>query len=89
MYIFSLVECERNTINFFWNHTCIDLPGSSVGKETAYSAGDLGSIPGSGRSPREGNGKPLQYDCLEKSHGQRVLVGYSPWGRKSPTRFSD
>ena len=40
------------------------------------------SIPGSGRSPREGNGNPLQYSCLEKSHGQRSLAGYSPWGRK-------
>ena len=30
----------------------------------------------------EGNGNPLQYSCLEKSHGWRTLVGYSPWGRK-------
>ena len=41
------------------------FPRSSVGKETACSAGDLGSIPGSGRSPGEGNGNPLQYSCLE------------------------
>ena len=40
---------------------------SSVGKESACSAGDLGSIPGSGRSPGEGNGYPLQYSCLENS----------------------
>ena len=33
-------------------------------------------------SPREGNGTPLQYSCLEKSHGQRSLVGFSPWGCK-------
>ena len=50
------------------------------GKQFAYSAGDLGSIPGSGRSPGEGNGNPLQYSCLEKSYGQRSLAGYSPWG---------
>ena len=31
---------------------------------------------------REGNGNPLQYSCLEKSHGWRNLVGYSPWGHK-------
>ena len=37
--------------------------------------------PGSGRSPGEGNGNPLQYSCLE-IHGWRSLVGYSPWGRK-------
>ena len=40
------------------------FPGSSVGKESACSAGDLGSISGSGRSPGEGNGKLLQYSCL-------------------------
>ena len=38
---------------------------SSVGKESACGAGDLGSIPGLGRSPGEGNGDPLQYSCLE------------------------
>ena len=42
-----------------------DFPDGSDGKASAYSAGDLGSIPGSGRSPREGNGSPLQYACLE------------------------
>ena len=41
------------------------FPYSSVGKESACNAGDLGSIPGLGRSPGEGNGNPLQYSCLE------------------------
>ena len=49
---------------------------------SAYNVGDLDSVPGSGRSPGEGNGNPLQYSGLEKSHGPRSLVGYSPWGRK-------
>ena len=40
------------------------FPGSSVSKESACNAGDLGLIPGSGRSPGEGNGNPLQYSCL-------------------------
>ena len=39
----------------------------STGKESACNAGDLGSIPGSGRSPGEGNGNPLQYSGLENS----------------------
>ena len=43
------------------------FPGGSEGKASACNAGDLGSIPGSGRSPGEGNGKPLQYSCLENS----------------------
>ena len=41
------------------------FPGGSDGKVSAYNAGDPGSIPGSERSPGEGNGKPLQYSCLE------------------------
>ena len=43
----------------------LDFPGSSDGKASAYDAGDLGSIPGSGRPPGKGNGNPLQYPCLE------------------------
>ena len=40
-------------------------PGGSDGNESACNSGDLGLIPGSGRSPGEGNGNPLQYPCLE------------------------
>ena len=42
-----------------------DFLGGSDSKMSAYNVGDLGSIPGLGRSPREENGKPLQYTCLE------------------------
>ena len=41
------------------------FPGDSDGKDFACSTGDTGSSPGLGRSPREGNGNPLQYSCLE------------------------
>ena len=41
------------------------FPDGSDGKVSAYNAGDPASIPGSGRSPGEGNGNPLQYSCLE------------------------
>jgi len=60
----------------------LDFPGSTAGKESAYNAGDLGSILGLGRSPRGGHGKPLQYSCLENPHEQRSLECYSPWGHK-------
>ena len=43
----------------------LGFPGGSAGKEYACNAGDLGSIPGLGRSPGEGNGSPLWYSCLE------------------------
>ena len=46
------------------------------------NAGDMGLIPGLGRSPGEGNGNPFQCSCPGKAHGQRNLVGYSPRGCK-------
>ena len=56
------------------------FPDSSVGKESAYNAGDPGSIPGLGRSPGEGNGDAFQFFLPGKSHGQRSLMGYSLYG---------
>ena len=44
----------------------------------AGDAGDVGSIPGLGKSPGEERGNPLQYSCLGKAHGQRNTAGYSP-----------
>ena len=43
----------------------LGIPGGSDGKASVYNAGDLGSIPGLGRSPGEGKGNPFQYSCLE------------------------
>jgi len=45
----------------------MDFPGGSVSEESACNAGDPGSIPGSGKSPGEGNGNSLQYSCLVNS----------------------
>ena len=50
---------------FFFQH--LGFPGGSVSKESACNAGDLGSIPESGRSPEEGDGNPHQDSCLENS----------------------
>ena len=52
------------------------FPGGSVVKKPPADAGDLGSIPGSGRSSEEGNVNPLQHSSLGIPHGQRNLVGY-------------
>ena len=66
-----------------------NFPGGSEVKASASNAGDRGSIPGSGRSPGEGNGNPLQYSCLENpmdGEAQQVTVhGVT----KSRTRLSD
>ena len=56
-----------------------DFPGGSDGKASVYNTGDLGSIPGSGRSPGEGDGKPPQYSCLENPMDRGA---WCPWGRK-------
>ena len=65
------------------------FPGGSEVKVSAWNAGDPGSIPGSGRSPGEGNGNPLQYSCLENP-----MEGGAWWATvhgvaKSRTRLSD
>ena len=62
------------------------FPGSSDGNESACNAGDLGLIPGSRRSPEEGNGNPLQYSCLENPHGQRSLGGLQAIGSQRVRR---
>ena len=68
--------------NWIFSFITKGFPGGSDGKESTCSVGDMGSIPGLGRSPGGGHGHPLHYSCLENPHGQRSLVGYSPWGRK-------
>ena len=67
----------------------LSFPGGSEVKASAPNAGDLGSIPGLGRSPGEGNGNPLQYSCLENP-----MDGGAWWATvhgvtKSHTRLSD
>ena len=77
-----------NISNFQFLPLHWDFPGSSAGKESAGNAGDLSSVPRLGRSPGRGQGNPLQYSCLENSHGQTNLVGYRPWGHRSWTQLS-
>ena len=61
------------------------LPGGSDGKESACNAGDWSSIPGSGRSPGEGNGNPFQYSCLGNSMDRRAWRATVHWVTKSQT----
>ena len=74
LYIHSLCLLSSNHLSGF--------AGDSDGKESACNVGDLGSIPGLGRSPGGRHGNPLQYSCLEDPQGQRSLAGCSPWGHK-------
>ena len=62
-----------------------NFPGGSDGEVSAYNARDLGSIPGSGSSPGEGNSNPLQCSCLENPMDGGAWLqstDYSPWGCK-------
>ena len=56
-------------------------------KESTCNVGDLGLIPGLGKSPGGGHGNSLQYSCLENPDGQRSLVGYSPGGGKESDTY--
>ena len=79
MYKLDLEKAEESRdqiANIYW------LPGGSDGKASACNAGDPGLIPGSGRSHGGGHGNPLKYSFLKNPHGQRSLLGYSPWGHK-------
>ena len=68
------------TILFF-----MGFPGGSDGKESTCNVGDLGSIPGLGRSPGGEHGNPFLYSCLENPRGQRSLVGLQSMGLQSWT----
>ena len=78
--IFCLIPKFRK--KGFWIHLLSywACPGGSDRKESTCNVGDLGLIPGWGRSFEGGHGNPLQYLCLENPHGQRNLAGYSPCG---------
>ena len=73
----SLLQDHNLKSSIFW-HSAL---GSEV-KASASNPGDLGSIPGLGRSPGEGNGNPLQYSCLENPMDRGSGGHYSPWVRK-------
>ena len=67
---------SKNVFKLEWG-----FPRGSYGKESTCNVGDLGLIPGLGRSPGEEKDYPLQYSGLENSK-ERGLAGYSPWGCK-------
>ena len=65
------------------------FPGGSDSKESACNTGDLGSIPGSGRSSGERNGNPLQYSCLDNSRDRGAWQVTVPGVAKSQTQLND
>ena len=67
----------------------MSFSGDSDGKASAYNAGDPGSIPGSGKSPGEGNGNPFQYSCLENPMDRGAWWATVHGVAKSQTRLSD
>ena len=71
------------------NPIFLGFPDVSDHKESACNAGNLGSIPGLGRSSEGGHDNPLQYSCLEKTPVQNSLVSYSHGVTKSQTQLSN
>ena len=82
----TLAKCKflRRTVNCFGI-----IQGASDNKESPCNARDLGLIPGSGRSPGEGNGYPLQYFCLENSMDKGVWWVTAHGAQKSLTQLSN
>ena len=81
-------HAAQDTPKGIWGKTEWCFHGGSFGKEFAWNAEDLGSIPGMGRFPGGEHGNPLQYPCQENPKGQRSLVGWSTVA-KSQTQLSD
>ena len=74
-------QCQR-MLELLHNCTHFKLYYGSDGTEPACNVGDPGLIPGTGRSPGEGNGNPLQYSCLENPMDRRAWRANSLWGCK-------
>ena len=70
-------------------HINMGFPGGSDGEESACNAADPGLIPGSGRSPGEGNGNPLRYACLENPMDRGAWRAIVNGVTKSWTQLSD
>ena len=83
------VRAEAHTVPSPQPEGPFGFPGGSAGKESARNAGDLGSLPGLGRSPGEGNGYPLQHCGLEKSKDRGARQATVHGVAKSGTRLSD
>ena len=81
-----IIMQDRNQalVSAYW-----DLAVAQMAKKSACNAGDLGSIPWSGRFPGEGNGSPLQYSCLENSMDREALWATVHAVAKSQTWLSD
>ena len=78
LHIQNLIKRKYLTV---FSTASLDFPGGSVIKNPPANAGDKGLIPGPGRSPREGNGNPLQYSCLRNPWTEES-AGYGLWGHK-------
>jgi len=87
--VYSPLGCkESDTTERLSLHSVIGLPRWLSGSELPANAGDVGLIPGLGRSLGEGNGNPLWYSCLKHPKDRRLVV-YSPWGcKRSQTTMS-
>ena len=75
--LYNRQDCPKALFYLAGSHWVLGSPSVSDNNESACSAGDLSSVPGSGRSPEEGNDNPVQKSCLENPV-DRSLAGYRP-----------
>ena len=89
-HVCNSVKSRNLMLNAFATFTLIlGFPGGSEGKASACNVGDLGSVPGSGRSPGEGKGNPLQHSCLENSTDRGAWQAIVQGVTKGQTPLSD
>ena len=72
----QICDLSWKTVDLGWFRVPKGFPGGSDSKKSGCNSGDLGSVPGLGRSPGGGHGNPLQYSCLENPHGQKSLASW-------------
>ena len=84
--LFYVLYICLNLQNFRWQFTLLGFPGGSDGKESTCNAGDSGSIPASGKIPWRREWKLTPIFLPGEFHGERSLVGCSPWGGKKSHR---
>ena len=89
LFIFPYIENLWILLYMYFMHINMGFPGGSDGEESACNAADPGLIPGSGRSPGEGNGNPLRYACLENPMDRGAWRAIVNGVTKSWTQLSD
>ena len=85
--VFTQIYIDPFLLFFLGSLPSMGFPGGSDGKESVCNAGDLGSVPGLGRSPGAGHDNPFQYTCMDNSMDREARLPTVHWVAQSGTRL--